>query len=229
MNRAAFVATLSRRRRNVLPNLAFLLVGIWSHPARADLILGTGTGLNSFPFGATSGAGTVYQQLYSANSFSGAESIVRIGFFLGSGTNLRSGTYTLHLSTTSVAVDALNTSNFDSNLGADNTLFGTFVLGGASAPIMAFVGTPYFYDPSLGNLLVDIRISGGGVTPLDPAFFKANNGDANGVYSRSHNFGTGFAGYGLQTQFTTIPEPSTMLLTVAGLGVLLLVRRRLMA
>lgn len=79
----------------------------------------------------------------------------------------------------------------------------------------------FSYDPSLGNLLLDIGYDGktgsSGSTGLD-----AYNGNANGIFSRMHNFGTGFAGYGLKTGFETgpapVPEPTTWAMMIAGFG-----------
>ena len=72
------------------------------------------------------------------------------------------------------------------------------------------VGNAFTYDPSKGNLLVDISVAytGGGGT----IYFDAMNGDANGLFSKADNYGSGFAGFGLVTGFSTtaVPEPGTL-------------------
>jgi len=142
--------------------------------ALAILILATGAsyagiiglpsspGGNAFPFGGSITENpTRYQQVYSGTAFSGPISIGTIQFFRELAGDLVSGTFTLGLSTTSVAVDALDTVNFDNNLGPDSQFFGSQVLPGGPAPsVLSFTGAAFYYDPTLGNLLLDIQISG---------------------------------------------------------------------
>jgi hypothetical protein len=209
--------------------MAVFMPCIMGRPASAQLV-GTGTGGNAFPFGASTG--TIYQQVYASSDFASGPQFVnafQFFFFPEGGPALSTAVYNIFLSTTSAAVDGLNTVNLDANRGADNTLFGTFALGGVAPSILVFAGTPFVYDPSAGNLLIDMRISG--QTTIGTAAFWANNGDAGGVYSRVYNFGTGTSGFGLQTEFlttpvTAIPEPATLALVATGLVALGLIRRR---
>lgn len=202
-------------------------------PAHAQLV-GTGAAGNSFPFGGpVVGAGTVYQQIYAASNFSGAGNLLSVSFFedpqiAGA---LRPATVDLYVSTTTIGVNGLSISDFNSNRGANNMLFGTYALSGDAPTTLTFTGTPFFYDPLVGNLLLDFRFSNIGAPPADRASYKANSGDSNGAFSRAHDFGTQFVGWGLQTQFNfgataTVPEPATFALVGAGLLGLVGVRRR---
>ena len=199
------------------------LLALITSTAEGQLI-GTGTGANCFPFGcvAAGNAGTIYQQVYSASYFTSPVTVTGVDFLLAIAGDLRAGQYDLYLSTTPVAVNALS-STFDANRGPDNTLVGTVALAGIAPAILSFSGFGFNYDPALGNLLLDMRVSGTGSRPLfqDAAYFRANIGDADGAFSRAHNFGAGFENSGLQTQFmvtaVTVPEPATIALVTTGL------------
>lgn len=224
---------ISRQVRHAC-SLLFIMGGI----ARADVLIGTRTGGNYFPFGMTvGGIGTIYQQIYASSNFSSPLNITGIDFFpLFHGFLMRTGTYTFFLSTTTVPVNGLSGANYNANRGSDNSLFGTYVFGGGgpfTPDVLEFTGASFFYNPALGNLLLDIRVSGGGVGQLigSDAAFWANNGDAGGVYSRVSNFGdgSGTIDWGLQTRFiseTTTPEPDTIGLMATGFVILGLCLRR---
>jgi len=196
------------------------------------IVIGSlGTGSNCFPFGCQFSVGTVYQQVYDSGSFPGPITITDIVFYhtLSPGGNFRPGSYALSLSTTSRVVNGLDTVNFDSNLGPDNQLFWSGPLSGAApAPEVVFLGVPFAYNPGLGNLLLDVRVTGGGGNGW--VYLDARNGDAGGLFSRAHNFGGGFANYGLVTGFSygevVIPEPATLSLLGLGLAALACLRRR---
>ena len=156
---------------------------------------------------------TRYQQAYAASDFSTAGGIMLITSvdFLNGGGKLAPSTYSLYFSTITAGIDTLSNVNFDSNRGADNTLFATLTLDGTAPPTLTFSGAPFFYNPAHGNLLLDIVVSPGGVDANGG--FGANylsNESASGVFSRYHNFGSGNYGWGLVTQFDyqAVPEPT---------------------
>lgn len=216
--------------RNLALTCALALAAV--SPLEAQLIGDPLSGRNTFPFGATvGGSGTRYQQVYASSNFAGPLAISSISFVEGrAGGTLTSALFEFYLSTTSRAVDGLST-DFDSNLGADTQLFGSFLLAGAAPSRLTFSGTGFAYDPSAGNLLLDIRLSD--ITSRGNASYGARNRDADGLFSRMHDFGAGFEGIGLLTEFegsrvVVTPEPSPLAplaLGLAGLGLFARFRR----
>jgi hypothetical protein len=204
----------------------------------ASLVVGLpGTGNNVFPFGggyATGGAvSTRYQQAYAANDFSTAGGIMLISSvdFLNGAGKLAPSTYSLYFSTITSGIDSLSNVNFDSNRGADNTLFATLTLAGTAPPTVTFSGTPFLYNPAHGNLLLDIVVSPGGVDAnagFGASYLSSQN--ASGVFSRYHNLGSGNFGWGLVTQFDyqAVPEPSQTALICLALLLAGISRRWLM-
>ena len=166
-------------------------------------------GSNFFPFGGSAfGAANRYQQAYAAGRFnSSTPLLIRSITFLGGQGALATNSYAFFLSTITAGIDNLSTTNFNANRGADNTLLATLNLSGAAPATLTIEGaTPFLYDPSAGNLLLDIVITPGGVIGgALPSFYLARNGTASGIMSRYHNFGTGFIGWGLVTRFELAP------------------------
>ncbi len=212
---------------------ATLLFAISVPSQAASIVIGTpGIVSNAFPFGGeVAGVGTRYQQAYASTDFTGPISITGIDFLGGIGT-LATSTYTLSLSTITAGIDSLSNTNFANNLGANNTLFAVRTLSGVAPATLTFIGGPFLYNPASGNLLLDIIVSPGGVDAngggAGARYLSNTSGDAIGIFSRYHNFGSGTIGFGLVTQFdfnsVAVPEPSPLVLI--ALGVALVSSRR---
>jgi PEP-CTERM motif len=214
-----------------MKNYAFILAvaaaSISVPASAATLVIGAGTGGNCFPFGCSGPSSGNYQQVYNKTGFSGPITITAVQFArdttLGAGpANL--GNYTLSVSTTAAAVDALSPV-YAANIGGNNTQVfnGTLASSYDGTLLTLTFSTPFIYNPAGGNLLLDFVISN--PTNSSSIFFKADNGNAGGVYSRMQNFGSGTTGYGLQTTFIygnavgAVPEPATWAMMLAGFGI----------
>jgi hypothetical protein len=177
-----------------------------------------------------------YQQVFSASQFPSSTGPLMITQIAvrpdGSVTDpsliIRFDSVQIDLSTTSRTPSTLSTL-FASNVGADDTtVFNSFVFvnapvtgppGGPKDFTVSFALSPFIYDPSAGDLLLDVRAieSGGGISaPFDAESnspFTAHL-DAPDISAAS---GTSFAtGLVTQFQFTPVPEPSTLVLSSLG-------------
>lgn len=228
-----------------LQSLTILFVFSFWIPAFAVVIVGLPPDANSgncYPFGCAYNG--EYQQVYKSSTFTGPIIIRAIEFYNTSqnlnGTAMNSGTWAISLSTTSANWNTLSTV-FASNTGADNT---TVFTGNLTGPwsfgntLRINLDTPYAYDPSRGNLLLDVIATGttavGGSISFDANGY--NNGGYNGntIMGRVfHHFGNPSGqvllsyGYGLVTGFSSVgvvPEPASYILL--GLGSLLIAAYR---
>lgn len=214
--------------RNAMIYALFIGTGIF---ACADTItIGSDTSLNVYPFNADLYAGE-YQQVYSASAFSGLVEITAITFFSipDALSNSISGDFTIDLSTTSAGVGSLSTT-YANNIGANNAQF----FNGVVISATSFDGAPFLYDPSQGNLLMDVQVNGPLCPPCGGDFFAGPSTDTDRVFNLGGN-GAATAGFlttpgGLKTMFTvtpvgtTIPEPSSLSLLLLGIGAFGLVR-----
>ena len=219
--------------------LLAVALGVPASAAQAQpgsvLVTGPANNANCAPFACVlTPPATRYQQVYAAAAFGGPLDIRAIAFpvsDLAPPGSLNTGTFALYFSTTQVAVDGLDTSNFDANLGTTPQLFGAYTLsslGGLQTTALRFVGAAYHYDPGDGNLLLDVRatslIQDPGQFARQSAFFVSRGdlllgGPPGGNYSRAQDFAFGNAGYGLDTRFSsTVPEPGTVVLLLGGLA-----------
>ena len=205
-----------------------------------------GNDANLGPFFDTS---VRYQQVYSASQFgaSGPVTISQIAFRpdgadSGASLIIFFNSVQIDLSTTTRTPTTLSTT-FADNVGSDNaTVFNSFVFsnfpitgpaGGPKDFTVAFNITPFTYDPSSGNLLLDVRAfeSGGGISDnLDAQSggpFTAHV-DASGIGSSTGDVFT----TGLVTRFEVRPavqvaEPSTLPLAAVAMLVAMGALRRL--
>ena len=190
-----------------------------------------------------------YQQMYNATQFATGGFITEIRFRPDAISN---GAFSstlpsvrIDLSTTSAAETTLSTT-FASNVGANNvTVFGGLT-GGALALSSAFTGpaggpkafdivitltTPFFYNPAFGNLLMDVRNFGGGITDNFDAVRTSGDGVSivatsqreSGVNSTTADFTDSL---GLVTAFTVVPTPEPSIFAMQTLGAVSLLARR---
>lgn len=212
-----------------------LAVGlVASAPASAQVTVGTMQLGNSIPFGSTF-FGNRYQQVYSASAFTGPLAIQSLSFFCTNSSCIPSlsfgtRTFSFSLSTTSKAVAGLS-SSLNENFGSDVTPFYSGVLSGTVGAGFSIVGNMFNYDPSQGNLLLEILV-GPGTLP-SPTLFVDRDAVNSGLMSRA--YGTGDVGtaensqtVGLVTGFNvntgnvvaSVPEPATTALLGAGFALL---------
>jgi len=201
-------------------------------------MLGTG---NCDPFGCPGFFGlSTYQQVYLRSAFPTAIQIDGLTFYDGQVFNSgqpAGGTYTLGFSYTSFAPGDLSLANPANNMtSASQTFFsGTLpaLTPEGSGAFLVVQGTPFSYNPADGNLLLTVTVSG--ATNTGPVLFlnQAQCGPktpcpaGTSVVSSNAYFGTVNGGNdsgGLVTGFdyssATIPEPGSLLLVMAGVGLI---------
>ena len=210
--------------------MASILAMLISSTVQASVTVGKFGGGNCYPYSCFAGVGgTEYQEIFSSKAFSGSIAINSISVSLHQAGLMDSATYRLSLSTTSKAVNGLDYSNTDNNIGVDNSLFGTFTLGGNMPNVLTFNGTTFNYNPTVGNLLLDVKVLGVTHSVGYSSFFNSDyTGDTNALNVTGG--GINHMGAGLVTTFgsaTAVPEPETYTMLLAGLGLMgFMIRRR---
>lgn len=176
---AAFLPQVERSLPGVLfPQLvkkasvfALALAGLYGIAAPAayagSVTVGTygNSDNNLFPFNDPSFDGGLirYQEHYSASAFGGSPvTIDSLTFFSISnfvGDKMAAATFDIYLSyaANSLGHDTNTGNSFNSNVGAGQTLFAVFTNPSTQPSAMTITGSsPFVYDPSQGDLLLDI-------------------------------------------------------------------------
>ena len=219
--------SISRILRTVLPLGALMLGQSLLH---ADVTVGTFNGGNCDPLmcnesGTSVGQSIDYEQVYASTAFTGPQSISALTWFFDSSVNsvglAIGGTYEFEWGyAASNAVGNLS-SNLASNYISGPNLIGTGVIpaGGTNyGAILTLSGfTPFTYDPSLGDLLLEIVVTDQDNVPNGSGNGYNESDDTGAETSRAYCItGSGCvadAADGLVTTFgTSVPEPSSVVL-----------------
>jgi hypothetical protein len=219
--------SISRILRTVLP-LGALMLG--QSLLRADVTVGTDNNGNCYPFmcndsGTSVGQSIDYEQVYASTAFTGPQTIDSIEWYFASvfGGNdvVLGGNYEFEWGyAASNAVGNLS-SALASNYTSGPNLIGTGVIpaGGTNyGAILTLSGfTPFTYDPSLGDLLLEIVVTDQDNVPNGSGNGYNESDDTGAETSRAYCItGSGCvadAADGLVTTFgTSVPEPSSVVL-----------------
>src|SRR5262249_30458844 len=126
-------------------------------------------------------------------------------------------TFSIFFSTTHAVVNGLS-DDLPSNVGTPEALFATVATtGGVSGPQFTINGSGYVYDPTLGNLLMDIFFTLEDQTPIPMALESADNSGTVTSLALRNKFTSMASVGGLVTEFNATPEPTTLVLMATGL------------
>jgi hypothetical protein len=215
-------------------SLLFMLSALPGHAS--TITIGTINTKDQYPFGLT-GSYTAaylgeYQQVYASSAFAGPVAINEIAFsayFPYAGT----ANYSLSLGLgTTIRTPASPGSQFAS--GWTTVFSGSTVANFTTTPndfdFSINFTTPFTYDPTKGNLLLDVQVSSasGGNSNLGTYFDVQDQSPDMGRLWSSGATVVGTPSEGLVTQFavTAVPEPRAGALCLAALAALLLCRRQ---
>lgn len=210
-----------------------VLVVMLSTWASAGIVIGTANSGNCIPWSCQDEYPGNYEQIYFSTAFAGPMSINDIQFFNtvyndGPNQGLAQISGLIYFAVTIQTVP-------DGSIPSGAVLFSSGTLSGQNWPFgktLDMSGTPFYYDPSMGNLeliVVPTTILGG---PLSGVYTLFDAGDSN-PFSRWCPACGGNYGYGLVTGFNTggpsTPEPGSLALMGSGvIGLAATLRRKLM-
>jgi hypothetical protein len=202
-----------------------------------------GNGVSQFLTGDARATSVRYQQVFAASQFSGAGTITEIAFrpdatfgvpFSATLSNTR-----IALSTTSRTPDGLS-ATFANNVGLDEVVVfsGDLTLSSADAPgpggtrvfdILISLSTPFAYDPSQGDLLLDFQRDASTLRVSFDGHDQAGDSISRAFGSRSSataNFGVDT--FGLVARFNVtpapavaVPEPASAVMLSTGIACLM--------
>jgi hypothetical protein len=196
--------------------------------AQSTITIGSYYDKEEIPFGVSAN-GTAfylgeYQQIYASNAFSSQVIITQIGF--------------------SQAIPGSRTANYNLSIGLGTTAktpalpgtsFGTgftAVFSGSLSPVFTATAndfdflinftTPFYYNPTQGNLLLDVSVFS---ATGDNVVFALDEGSKMGALQTSGSSVVTHPDWGLVTQFTVAPEPSSITFILLSGSLLVYVRR----
>jgi len=232
--------------RIVLAALAFTLVGTYPATVRADTVVvpnGLAATEGNAALGPWPSGDYRNEDFISASQFPGT--VLITGIYLRpadtqtSAATVSFADHRIYFSTTTRAISNMS-STFDDNLGPDNTLVysGPLTISTLNQPgpgntrqfdLYFPLTTPYLYDPSQGNLLIDSQVTGSTGADLTQDF-EVGDPNVRTLFAQgSADAATGTLADELHVtefQFQATPEPSTVALFASGILALLAVRAR---
>jgi hypothetical protein len=197
----------------------------------AGVTVGNNNTGNCYPFSCMAGDGTLhYQQIYSAASFgSAAVDVDSVSFFRwNGGGNMTPSTFAVNFWLTSNPVAGMS-SSAAANEGTLLSNFGTFSLGGAMPATLTLDGTNFVYNPTMGNLVMDVQVTSGPAANGYNSFFQADSSGNSTLRGYGNGDSLSVETSALVTQFnvTAVPEAGSLAMMLAGLGLVgAAVRRR---
>ena len=133
------------------------------------------------------------------------------------------------MSTSPVTSQTATSRTFAENIGPDETVVfrGDARFASAASPVIPkpfdlaiSLDNPFYYNPRNGSLSIDLRVP---VRADEPVVIDASGGAATIAGALGSDFNNSkFLGAVVEVQFTTVPEPTTLVLLISGGGLILL-------